>query len=68
MTSFSRLQIKVLAKFDDTACMFRNAGAAAGGAVKIFRAMETYNKKKIVTNYVCFCSSTMLTTKMITEL
>jgi len=46
MTSFSRLQIKVLAKFDDTACMFRNAGAAAGGAVKIFRAMETYNKKK----------------------
>jgi len=27
--------------------------------------MQTY--KKIVINYVCFCSSTMLTSKIITE-
>jgi len=38
------------------------------GAVKELRAMEIYKNKKIVTNYVCFCSSTMLTTKIITEL
>ena len=42
MTSFSRLQTNVFAKFVDTTCIFRNAGAAAGGAVKEFRAMETY--------------------------
>jgi len=29
-------------------------------AVKEFSPMETYKKQKIVTNYVCFCSSTML--------
>jgi len=68
MTSFSRLQTYVLAKFVDTTCIFRNAGAAAEGAVREFRATETYKNKKIVTNYVCFCSSTMLTTKIITEL
>jgi len=28
--------------------------------------METY--QKIVTNYVCFCSSTMLTSKIIIEI
>jgi len=33
----------------------------------MLRAMEAY-KKKIVTNYVCFCSSTMLTSKIITEM
>jgi len=46
MTSFSRLQTNVLAKFVDTTCIIRNAGAAAGGAVKEFRAMETYKKQK----------------------
>jgi len=30
----------------DTTCIFRNAGAAAGGSVKEFRAMETYKKQK----------------------
>jgi len=34
--------------------------------MKQLRAMETY--KKFVTNYVCFCSPTMLTSKMITEM
>jgi len=28
MTSYSRLQTNVLAKFVDTACIFRDAGAA----------------------------------------
>ena len=46
MTSHSRLQTNVLAKFVDTTCIFRNAGAAACGAVKEFRAMETYKKQK----------------------
>ena len=46
MTSFSRLQTYVLAKFVDTTCIFRNAGAAAEGAVREFRAMETYKKQK----------------------
>jgi len=32
----------------------------------MLRAMETY--KKIVTNYVYFCLSTMLTSKIITEI
>jgi len=40
MTSYSRLQTNVLAKFVDTACIFRDAGA--GGALKQLRAMETY--------------------------
>jgi len=30
MTSYSRLQINVLAKFVDTTCIFRDAGAAVG--------------------------------------
>jgi len=43
----------------------RSSGRA-GGAVKELRAMETYKKQKIVTSYVSFCSSTMLTSKIIT--
>jgi len=59
----------ILEKFVDTTCIFRDAGAAAGRAVKILREMETSKKKqKIVTNYVCFCSSTMLTAKILTEI
>jgi len=46
MTSYSRLQTYVLAKFVDTTCIFRDAGAAVGRAVKILRAMETYEKQK----------------------
>jgi len=34
--------------------------------MKQLRAMKTY--KKIVTNYVCFYSATMLTSKIITEM
>jgi len=30
VTSFSRLQTNILAKFVDTTCMFRDAGAAIG--------------------------------------
>jgi len=30
--------------------------------------VETYKKQKIVTKYVCFCSSTTLTSKIITEI
>jgi len=41
----------------------RRSSGRAGGAVKQFRAMETYKKQKLVTNYICF-RSTMLTTKM----
>ena len=46
----------------------RRSRGKAGGAVKHFRAMETYEKQKIVINNVCFCSSTMLTPKIITEI
>jgi len=50
MTSYSRLQINVLAKFVDTTYIFRDAGAAVGqGAVKELRAMETKKNKKIIT-------------------
>jgi len=61
-----RFGTNVLAKFVDTACIFSDAGAAVGqgGAVKHFRAVETYEKQKIITNNVCFCSSTMLTSKI----
>jgi len=37
----------------------------ARGAVKELRAVETY--KKIVSNYACFCQTTMLTPKIIKE-
>jgi len=60
-----------LAKFVDTTCISRGAGAAVGhgGAVKELKAMETCKKtKKIVSNYVCFSSLTMLTSKIITEI
>jgi len=69
MTSYSRLQTKVLAMFVDTTCTTRAAGAAVGlgGAVKQLRAMETCQKQKIATKYVCFCSSTMPTSKIITK-
>jgi len=46
MTSHSRLQTNVLAKFVDATCIFRDAGAAAGRAVKMLRAMETCKKQK----------------------
>jgi len=64
------LATNVLAMFVDTTCIFRDPGAAVGqgGAIKQLRSMETYKNKKIVTNYVCFCSSTMLTSKIITEI
>ena len=43
----------------------RRSSCRAGGAVKQLREMETYKNKKIVTKYVCFCSSTTLTSKII---
>ena len=45
----------------------RDAGAAVGqrGAAKELRARETYKKQKIVTNCACFCSLTILTSKII---
>jgi len=43
MTSYSCLQINALAKFADTTCIFRDAGAhRVGGAVKELRTMEIY--------------------------
>jgi len=39
-----------------------------GGTVKELRTVESYKKQKIVAKYVCFCSSTMLTSKIITEI
>jgi len=45
----------------------RNSGRA-GGVVTELRAMETYKKQKNRSQSVCFCSSTMLTSKIITEI
>ena len=44
----------------------RNSSRAAG-AVKKVRTMKTYENKKIVTNCACYCSTTMLTSKIIKE-
>jgi len=44
------------------------AEAAVGqGSVKVLREMQTDKKQKILHQYVCFCSETMLTSKIITE-
>jgi len=44
------------------------AGAAVGqGSVKVLREMRTYEKQKILHQYVCFGSARMLTSKVITE-
>jgi len=38
------------------------------GALKELRTMQAYTKQKIVTNHACFCSATMLTSRLITEI
>jgi len=38
------------------------------GAVKELRTMQAYKKQKIVTKYAFFCSATMLTSRLITEI
>jgi len=44
------------------------AKASVGqGSVKILKEMQTYKKQKNIHQYVCFCSSKMLTSKIITE-
>jgi len=44
------------------------AEAALGhGSVKVLREMQTYKKQNILHQYVCFCSTTMLTLNIITE-
>jgi len=44
------------------------AGAAVGqGISKSVEENATYKKQKIIHQYVCFCSATMLTSKIITE-
>jgi len=43
----------------------RSSGRAGGGAAKELRPRETYKKQKIVTNCACFCSLTILTSKII---
>jgi len=44
------------------------AEAAVGqGSVKVLREMQTYKKQKILHQYVCFCSTTKLTSQRITE-
>ena len=37
------------------------------GAVKTLRAIETYEKQKIVANYACYCLTRMLTSKITKE-
>jgi len=37
-------------------------------AVKELKVVETYKKQYIVVNDVCFCSSAMLTSKIIAEI
>jgi len=45
----------------------RNVGRA-GRAVKKLRAVEAYEKqKKIVTNYACYCSTTVLTSEIMKQ-
>ena len=47
----------------------RDVGSAVGqGEVKDWRSTEIYKRQKIVTYYVCFYSSTMLTSKITTEI
>jgi len=44
------------------------AEAAVGqGSIKALKEMQIYKKHKILHQYVCFCSATMLTSKIITE-
>ena len=45
----------------------RRSSGRAGAAVKQLTAIETYKNRKIVTKYVCFYSSTMLTSKITTK-
>jgi len=43
------------------------AEAAVGqGSVKVLREMQTNKKQKILHQYACFCSATMLTSKILT--
>jgi len=35
--------------------------AVRQGLVKVLREMQTYKKQKILHQYICFCSATMLT-------
>jgi len=44
----------------------RNVGRA-GGEVKNWRQWKLMNNKKIVTNYACYCLTTMLASKIIKE-
>jgi len=66
MTLHSRLQTNVLAKFLDITWIFRDTEAAA--AVRVDGNGNLYKRKTIVTNYVCFCSSTLVTLKITTEI
>ena len=44
------------------------AEAAIGlGSVKVLSEMKIYKKHKVLHQYVCFCSGTMLISKIITE-
>jgi len=44
------------------------AEAALGhGSIKVLREMQTFKIQKIIHQYVCFCSTTMLTSTIITE-
>jgi len=36
-------------------------------SLKVLGEMQIYKKHKIIHQYVCFCSATMLTSKIITE-
>jgi len=41
--------------------------AVEQGSVKVLREMQIHKKHKILHQYACFCSATMLTSKIITE-
>jgi len=44
------------------------AEAAVGqGSVNVLREVQTYKKQKIIHQYSCFCSATMLTPKILKE-
>jgi len=43
------------------------AAEAAVGQGSVLREIQTYKKQNILHQHVCFCSTTMLTSKIITE-
>jgi len=70
VTSHSRFQTNVLAKFVDTTCIFRDAGAAVGqgSSNKSWGQWKFFKNKKKRYKLCLFLLSTMLTSKIITKM